>query len=648
MTMVERPQPRPRLLGLLLLAAACGRSSYDLVAVPGSSGATGFGTGSSSGSATAATSDDTGITSWGTSWTSSTGGDLPPTGCVSDFDCTSPDPCVVPTCVAGVCLDVPRDLDGDGDAPVECGGGDCNDLNPWTWSGALEDCFDADDNDCNGVADCLDPVCQDVPNCGCVPDPGGESCTNGSDDDCDTTVDCLDADCLGTPSCGCLPLDVCGNGIDDDCDGALDCDDGDCAATPTCACMGTVEQCDDLIDDDCDLLVDCIDPDCQGIFPCTCSGNPAPENCSNGADDDCDALPDCADPDCAGSPACSGCAPEVCDNGDDDDCDGKIDCADDACAFDPGCAATAELCNNGLDDDLDTLVDCEDPDCLAIPVCADKHWTCLTAELIAGSGTYTGTTAGSTGKHAGSCGGGAGEAVYYFVLSTPMQVLMDTIGTSFDSVLYVRAGDCGGGAEIGCDDDSGGAAWSSKLEFPLLLPGTYFVFVDGYTIDPFAGPNEGPYQLNITFNANPVELCANGKDDDGDVWADCADPDCTNTGSCGSCNGGAAAQPEFGAAACTNGKDDDCDGDVDCSDDDCSASDYYVTECCDGVDENDNGIPDDFNCRCHDDADCDGGQMCYTHTASACGFPCTAFFGDVCPFVAPGSACNAATNQCEF
>ena len=45
---------------------------------------------------------------------------------------------------------------------------------------------------------------------------------------------------------------------------------------------------------------------------------------------------------------------------------------------------------------------------------------------------------------------------------------------------------------------------------------------------------------------------------------------------------------------------------------------------------------------------CPAGQFCYTHTVYACGLPCTAFVGDVCPFVAPGSFCNATTQQCEF
>ncbi|MCA9527935.1 MAG: hypothetical protein KC549_16725, partial [Myxococcales bacterium] len=185
---------------------------------------------------------------------------------------------------------------------------------------AMEQCGDGDDNDCNGVADCFDPVCEGVPDCGCTPQP--EQCLNGEDDDCDTIADCNDPDCIGTPECGCAPSEagLCVNGFDDDCDGAIDCSDPDCLSDPACVCAGMDEQCDDGMDDDCDLLIDCADPDCDGVFPCTCLGPPAPESCSNGIDDDCDDDVDCADSDCILSPACAMCMPEICGNGEDEDC----------------------------------------------------------------------------------------------------------------------------------------------------------------------------------------------------------------------------------------------------------------------------------------------------------------------------------------
>jgi len=575
---------------------------------------------------------------------------VPGDDCTVDAECENTDPCMTPRCVDGTCVYEPRDLDHDGFAPFECGGDDCNDLNPNAYPGHPEDCFDGSDNDCNGVSDCFDPACYDEPDCGCVPNPAGEICTNGIDDDCDTTVDCNDTDCIGTPACGCAESEagLCDNGFDDDCDGPIDCDDSDCVGSDACACVGTVELCDNDEDDDCDLLIDCADPDCEGLFPCNCDGMPTPEVCNDNLDNDCDGLVDCADPDCLISPFCDDCSPEICDDGTDNDCDDHIDCADPACAFDPACVPVPEICNNGLDDDGDTLIDCDDPDCANLPICDEQQSNCNTAKLITGSGTYTGDTTGNPSNEHGSCGGDAGEAVFYFVLSAPSHVVLDSIGTSFDSVLYVRHGSCPSGKEIGCDDDSGGSAWSARLDFTILYPGTYFVFLDGYTIDPDWGPNEGPFQLNVLIVPNPPEVCNDGLDNDGDIYVDCADSDCTWASGCANCNAGSPPAPEFGVSACTDGQDNDCDGDVDCIDEDCSASDYYVTECCNGTDQNDNGIPDDFNCRCAGDAECDFGQVCYTHTAYACGYPCDAFFGDVCPFVAPGSFCNLATQQCEF
>ena len=578
--------------------------------------------------------------------------DIPGTeDCRFDFDCFTDDPCTQGRCVEGFCEFDILDEDLDGFPPFFCGGSDCNDFNPNTFPGAGENCFDGDDNDCNGVADCFDPVCSNVPDCGCVPSPTGESCTNGVDDDCDTRVDCLDSDCQGTPECGCAPTEApfCGNGFDEDCDGLFDCDDPDCASSPSCSCVGDNEVCGNGQDDDCNDLIDCADPACGSQFPCTCMGPPIPEQCANGGDDDCDGLVDCADPDCVVSPACQNCMPEQCGNNQDDDCDGAIDCADDNCAFDPSCAPEPEQCNNGIDDDNDGQIDCDDVDCINVPVCEEQQSNCINAKRITGSGSYFGDTTGNTPKEKGTCGGDAGEAVFELVLNRPSRVELDSIGTSFDSTLYVRAGVCGEGRELACDDDSAGSQWAARIVFDILYPGTYYVFLDGFTIDPFGGANEGPFQLNVDIEEDPQERCNDGIDNDGDVYVDCGDPDCTSAPNCAGCvAGGGNPSAEFGIGKCGDGIDNDCDGDIDCDDEDCTASPENITECCNGMDQNGNGIPDDFNCRCNNDGECGGGQICYTHSAQACGLPCTAFFGDVCPFIAPGSVCNPVTEQCEF
>lgn len=635
----------PRISALALVAGVflSGACSRTFLGAPdgdeggGGAGASGGG-GNSSVSGTASASGPGG---------GGTGGILT---CGSPTDCDDGESCSTDACVDGVCSHGLRDDDGDGYQAQTCGGADCNDLNPNVNPGQPENCKDAADNDCNGVADCLDPACASVPSCGCTPSPAGENCQNGKDDDCDTTVDCNDIDCIGTPACGCSATEAgkCVNGFDDDCDGAFDCDDSNCSSDPACACQGSFEFCDDGKDNDCDLLVDCADPNCAGIFPCTCQPPGAPELCADGFDNDCDKLPDCADPECLVSPACQTCSAEVCDDFKDNNCDNKIDCADPACFFSPSCTPKPEVCNNGLDDDNDTKIDCQDPDCANNPVCVLEQANCLSPKLIPGTGTYTGDTTGHVSETKGFCGGDAGEAVFYFILTDPSYVHLDSIGTSFDSTIYVRTGKCNSGKEIGCDDDSGGVQWAAKVEFTILYPGTYYVFLDGYTVDPQGGANEGPFVLNVEITPNPKEKCGDGIDNDGDVYVDCADPDCTNVGACKGCALGQAPAPEFGTGACTDGKDNDCDGATDCSDTDCSASDYYITECCDGLDENGNNIPDDFNCRCASDADCGGGQVCYTHTAHACGIPCESYFGEVCPFVAAGSYCNATTQQCEF
>lgn len=574
-----------------------------------------------------------------------TGGGFP--GCLFDGQCASPDSCIVGYCGPnGMCEYYLRDQDEDGYVDAFCGGNDCNDLNPLAHPGRAEICTDGTDNNCNGVADCFDPACQGGP-CGCIPALGGEDCQNGTDDDCDEASDCNDPDCIGTMACGCT-AEQCENGSDDDCDGQIDCADSDCAQNSACECQATPESCTNGADEDCDGRIDCADPSCVFHSACLCL-IPQAENCGDNRDNDCNGLVDCGDPVCFSNAQCNSCQTEICSGGIDEDCDGLVDCSDPSCAFDDACPVQAEQCNNDIDDDFDGQVDCDDLDCKNAQICVEMQNTCDTARLIEplASGSYFGNTTGQSSNFKGTCGGDAGEAVFKLVLTEPTSVRMDTIGTSFDSVMYVRRGSCGFGAEIGCDDDSGGVAWSSALTFPLLAPGTYYIFVDGLTVDPFGGPNEGPYTLNVDMGPIP-ESCDDGFDNDGNWLTDCADPACASFVACQNCNGGGAPVAEYGTSLCTDGLDNDCDGTTDCLDEDCSASTENTTECCNGLDENGNGIADDFNCRCRNNSDCISGQICYTSTVHTCGIPCDNFFGEICPFVAPGSSCNPTTRQCEF
>ncbi len=52
-----------------------------------------------------------------------------------------------------------QDDDGDGYSDQACGGDDCDDTDPDVNPGAAESCYDATDNDCDGLMDHADPDC---------------------------------------------------------------------------------------------------------------------------------------------------------------------------------------------------------------------------------------------------------------------------------------------------------------------------------------------------------------------------------------------------------------------------------------------------------------------------------------------------------
>jgi hypothetical protein len=452
--------------------------------------------------------------------------------------------------------------------------------------------------------------------------------------------------------------EICDNGTDDDGDGLVDCADrADCGASPICMmCMPTgpeadARTCSDGLDDDCDGQTDCADPDCRLGGFCGCV--PAPEVCDDGRDNDCDMLVDCADPNCRGTPACPTCVPTgteadpmSCADGRDNDCDGQTDCADRFCVPQPVCSAPPPN---------DT---CALPTVVSVP-------SSTRGNLDGARNDFTPVTVGVPG-----CQGGAGaDVVYVFRVTRASTITIDTLGSAFDTVLYVRREPCQTGTQVACNDDASGV--SSRVTF-AATPGVYYAFVDG-----FSAQSRGNFVLNITEGATR-EICNNLVDDDGDSAVDCADPDCALDPACrcipapeatdtacsdgrdndcdaqvdcadmscrdtlaccrptgaeadartcsdgvdNDCDGqvdcadpGCAAQPmccrptaarEMGVAACTDGRDNDCDGVADCADSDCRPNATGGGECCNGRDDNANGLIDEFSCACESSPQCAG------------------------------------------
>ncbi|MBI5489158.1 MAG: hypothetical protein HY905_17615 [Deltaproteobacteria bacterium] len=321
-----------------------------------------------------------------------------------------------------------------------------------------------------GLRACMPPMCTWSASCA----PPAESC-NSVDDDCDGSTDESFACASGTPV-GCTT--TCGS------TGA-----GVCTATCTlptgAACVGPSEICNGR-DDDCDYSTDEGFP-CRagatlsctsacgttGTTTCTATCTPPPpgvctppsERC-NMIDDDCDTVPD-------DGFECRAGSTRACAVG---SCSGTQACSSSSCAWGTCNSATAnDTCYSSPIPDLD-------PSNGTHTVTAD---TCAAGADIS---SVCGTTTAS-----------GPDVVYRLVLMSRKTVVLDTLGTSFDAMLFLRSGSsCGIASAVDCDDNSASGTPGQARVSATLAAGTYWVVVDSPS-----STARGPLTLNVTIS-DPV------------------------------------------------------------------------------------------------------------------------------------------------
>jgi cysteine-rich repeat protein len=209
--------------------------------------------------------------------------------------------------------------------------------------------------------------------------------------------------------------------------------------------------------------------------------------------------------------------------------------AADSGQFTLACTLAPAFCGNGkvegteqCDDSNTTPNDGCDGDCQIESQGPADICPGVTLDLVQAGSNYiatkSGATTGMTAAYAGSCGSSASapDQVYEFNsgVGGNVTVSIPSVGTDFDSVLYVRKGACYGSgmAEIECDDAFGDGGETITFQAP---PDTdYWVFVDGYN------SQSGVFRLEVTV----VPTCGDGTVDTGE---ECDDGNQTDGDGCG-------------------------------------------------------------------------------------------------------------------
>ncbi|MCH9686669.1 MAG: hypothetical protein K0V04_34875 [Deltaproteobacteria bacterium] len=117
---------------------------------------------------------------------------------------------------------------------------------------------------------------------------------------------------------------------------------------------------------------------------------------------------------------------------------------------------------------------------------------CTSADLVAPlPSTTVGDTTGAQDKLPPSCAAVQGrDVVFRFVAPAAGFYRIDTFGSSFDTVLHARSGQCSL-HEIACNDDTA-PGLQSELLIPLMLGEEISIVVDGFGLD-----EAGAFTLHI-------------------------------------------------------------------------------------------------------------------------------------------------------
>jgi hypothetical protein len=119
--------------------------------------------------------------------------------------------------------------------------------------------------------------------------------------------------------------------------------------------------------------------------------------------------------------------------------------------------------------------------------------------IPANGGTFTGTTTGGPIAQRGTCATGAAapERIFQWTPTVSGKATIQTCGagTNFDTLLYVRSGNCSTGTELACNNDacdvSGLTGKGSRVTPTVTAGQTYYVIVDG-------SGQSGNFSLTVT------------------------------------------------------------------------------------------------------------------------------------------------------